>query len=140
MEHDIRIAHHLALGLAATCERLGAPDFGALIDSEMLEGDRVALFDLMWGAHNVVWWTAQRSCPDHDLLGEVMAEFRHLVGCLIDGYPVADRSLTEICGGLRVLGCRSVFVQTVDVCGPEDALDIADTFEFLNGADDAEAA
>ncbi len=140
MEQDIRIARHLALGLAATCTRLRAPDFGDLIDDDLLDGDRLALFDLMWGAQNVVWWTAQRSCPDFDLLGEVMAEFRHLVGCLIDGYPVANRSVADICGGLRELRCRTVFVQIVDVCGPADALDIAEGFDLLLGFDDSEAA
>lgn len=138
-QHDIRIAHQLALGLAATCERLGAPDFGEMIDADLLTGDRLALFDLMFGAQNVAWWTAQRSCAANDLLGESMFEFRHLLGCLIDGYPAAERSVTEICDGLRQLGCRSVFVQLAGVCGAADALDLADTFDELPGFDDSDA-
>lgn len=140
MNNDNRIAHRLAMSLASECRRLDGPDFGDLIDDELLRGDRAALFDVLWGAHNVAWWTAQRSCPDYDLLGEVMAEYRHLIACVIDGYAVTSRSLTDICTGLRALGCRNIFVQVVEICGVADALDLADVYDDLAGFDGLEAA
>ena len=132
MNPDTRTAHRLALALASACVRLDGPNFGDLIDDELAGGDRHALYDAMWAAQNGAWWSAQRSCADYDLLGETMVEFRHLIACLIDGYPVSQRSITEICTGLRELGGRNIFVQLVDICGVDDALELADTYDELN--------
>ena len=132
MSQDTKTAHRLALSLASACIRLEGPDFGALIDDELAQGTNSAMYDAMWAAQSAAWWAAQRSCADHDLLGETMAEFRHVIGCLIDGYPVPARSVTEICTGLRELGSRDVFVQLVDICGVDDALELADTYDELN--------
>ena len=140
MDNDNRLAHRLALALAQVCRRVDGPDFGDLIDDALLELDRAALADIMWGAQQVAWWCSQRSCFELDLLCECMHEYRHLIGCLLDGHVVSHRSVTEICRGLLELGSDCVFVQLHDLCSTTDALDVADAFDDLNGFDGLEAA
>ncbi len=140
VDNNARLAHRLALALAQVCRSVDGPDFGDLIDDALLDLDPAALADVMWGAQQVAWWAAQRSCPDHDLLGECMHEYRHIVSCMLDGHTVSSRAITEVCRGLLVLGTNSVFVQLYELCSTTDALDVADAFDELNGLDGLEAA
>ena len=143
MDTNCRIAHRLALALADVCTRVQGPTFGDLIDPALLAGDPAALADVMWGAQQVAWWAAQRSCYELDLLCETTHEYRHLIACIIDRHRVSERAITEICHGLLALGSHCVFVQLHELCATPDALDIADDFDLLDmsdGTDGLEAA
>lgn len=140
MGHEQRVVYRLGLALAKVCQRLAAPDFGELIDGDVLDGDAQALGWVMWGAHDVGWWAAQHTCGPGDVLFDTMADYRYLVGCALDGHPLTRRGITEVCAGLRELGSGCVFVQLSDLCGIEDALDVADAFDVMPGFEGEEAA